>query len=445
MKRRIFKSVVATAVSAMLVAPAAMAAGPIEDRIKQMEAEIQELKALIRQQNAATTAKVKEVETKVETVSAAKGSDYGFQTKGKTKFSYGGYIKVNGIWTDTSDGLTAENNVTNSILVPGAIGVGDGGNDRTDFDFDVFTSRFNFNTVTNTAYGNVRTFVELDFLSGGGNEAVSNSTNPRIRHAFINWDYAEDQSLTVGQTWGTFFNVGSLPDSVDFIGPTSGSLFNRQQVIRWTKKLGGGASFQLAAENPSSNIFGLGGDIDNGSIPDLIARYNGVSGGLKYSLAVVGRDIGIEQDDVGGIDDRSYGLAANFAGSYTFDKQNTLKFSLSSGNLGRYIALSAFGDGGIDDTGNVDLTTVTGGFLAFTHKWNSKWRSTFQGAYSTASLGDGVGDTNTETLQNYNVSLVYNPLPKLDFGAAVIYAQRELENGTDGDLTRFQLTAKYSF
>ena len=53
--------------------------------------------------------------------------------------------------------------------------------------------------------------------------------------------------------------------------------------------------------------------------------------------------------------------------------------------------------------------------------------------------------TNTETLQNYNVSLVYNPLPKLDFGAAVIYAQRELENGTDGDLTRFQLTAKYSF
>ena len=445
MKNRIFKSVLVTAISALLVAPAAMAQTPVEDRIKQMEAEIRELKELVRQQNEATAAKVEEVETKVETVSKTTGSEYGFQAKEGTKFSYGGYIKVNGLWTDTSDGLTAESNVTDSILVPGAIGVGDGGNGRNDLDFDVFTSRFNFNTVTNTKYGAVRSFIELDFLSGGGNEAVSNSTNPRIRHAFINWDYAEDQSILVGQTWGTFFNVGSLPDSVDFIGPTSGTIFNRQQMIRWTKKLGNGTSFQLAAENPSSNLFGLGGDIDNGSIPDLVARYNGGSGGLKYAVAVVGRDIGIEQDEVGGIDDSAYGFAANFSGSYTFDAANTLKFSIAAGNLGRYIALSAFGDGGIDDSGNVDLTTVTGGFLAFTHKWNSKWRSTIQGAYSTASLGDGVEDTNTETLQNFNVSLVYNPVPKLDFGGALIFAERELENGTDGDLTRFQLTAKYSF
>jgi hypothetical protein len=42
-------------------------------------------------------------------------------------------------------------------------------------------------------------------------------------------------------------------------------------------------------------------------------------------------------------------------------------------------------------------------------------------------------------------NLFYSPLPKLDIGAEFRYAQRELENGTDGDLNRLQLTTKYSF
>ena len=441
MYRKITKTAVALAVSAVFAAPSAMA-GPLEDRIKAMEAELKTLKALIHQQNQATTAKVNEVSSKVAEVAAAKSVESGFKTKKGIKFNYGGYIKVNGIFTDTSDGLTVENNVTNSILVPGAIGVGDGGDSGTDFDFDVFTSRFNFGTESNTAYGKVKSFIELDFLSGGGNEAVSNSTNPRIRHAFINWDYSEDESLLVGQTWSTFFNVGALPDAVDFIGPTSGTIFNRQQQIRWTKKLGNGSSIQLAAENPSSSLSGISGDIDDSSIPDLVARYNGKSGSHSYSLAVVGRDIVIDNDV---FDENQFGAAVNFAGKYVVDEKNVLKYSLAYGNLGRYIALSAFGDGGIDQSGDIDLSTVVGGYLAYEHHWSNKWRSTFQYAYATADLGDGVADTNTETVQNLNLSLVYRPLPKLDFGGAIIFADRELDNGDDGDLTRVQLTGKYSF
>ena len=420
----------------------AHAESDLEKRVLQMEAQIAELKALIQQQNEAATAKVNEVNTKLDDVVASRGSESGFKTKKGTTFSYGGYIKVNGIYTDSSDGLTANNNITNSILVPGAIGTGDGSNGDSQFDSDVFTSRFNFNTETDTNYGVVRSFIELDFLSGGGNEAVSNSTNPRIRHAFINWDYSEDESLLVGQTWSTFFNVGALPDAVDFIGPTSGTIFNRQQQIRWTKKLGNGSSIQLAAENPSSSLSGISGDIDDSSIPDLVARYNGKSGNHSYSLAVVGRDIVIDNDV---FDENQFGAAVNVAGKYVVDEKNVLKYSLAYGNLGRYIALSAFGDGGIDQSGDIDLSTVVGGYLAYEHHWSNKWRSTFQYAYATADLGDGVADTNTETVQNLNLSLVYRPLPKLDFGGAIIFADRELDNGDDGDLTRVQLTGKYSF
>ena len=433
--------------SALSLAPGiAYAESDLEKRVLQMEAQIAELKALIKQQSQVTNAKVNEVSTKVDNVVASNvavnSAESGFKTKKGTTFSYGGYIKVNGIFTNTSDGLTVENNITNSILVPGAIGTGDGSNSGTEFDADVFTSRFNFGTETDTNYGKVKSFIELDFLSGGGNEAVSNSTNPRIRHAFINWDYSEDASLLVGQAWSTFFNVGALPDAVDFIGPTSGTVFSRQQQIRWTKKLGGGTSFQLAAENPSSSLSGIGGDIDDSSIPDLIARYNGKSGAHSYSLAVIGRDVVVDNDI---FDENQYGAAVNVAGKYVIDKKNVLKYSLAYGNLGRYIALSAFGDGGIDESGDIDLSTVVGGYLAYEHHWSDKWRSTFQYAYATADLGDGVAETNTETVQNLNLSLVYRPLPKLDFGGALIFADRELDNGDDGDLTRVQLTGKYSF
>lgn len=444
MKMKLIAGMCLTMSALAMVPSIALADADLEQRLIQMEKELNELKAIIRQQQQATDKKVQAVSEKVDTVVASKGTatESGFKTKKGTKFSYGGYIKVNGIFTKSSDGV-GNSNVANSILQPAAIATGNGSGDgSTDFDADAFTSRFNFGTETDTSYGKVKTFIELDFLSSLGNEAVSNSTNPRIRHAFINWDYAEDQSLLVGQTWSTFFNVGALPDSVDFIGPTSGAIFNRQTQVRWTKKLGGGRSFQLAAENPASIVTGTSGIQDDGSIPDLVARYNGKYGGHSYSLAIVGRDVVV---DNGFVDESQYGGAINIAGKYKINENNVLKYSLAHGNLGRYIALGAFSDGGIDATGDLDLSTVTGGYLALEHRWSEKLRSTIQYAYSTANLGDGTLATNTEEAQNYNISLVYNPLPKLDFGGALIFAERELENGDDGDLTRLQFTAKYSF
>jgi hypothetical protein len=36
-------------------------------------------------------------------------------------------------------------------------------------------------------------------------------------------------------------------------------------------------------------------------------------------------------------------------------------------------------------------------------------------------------------------------LPKLDVGAEVLWADREVVSGTDGDFTRLMLSAKYAF
>ncbi|KTF07689.1 porin [marine sediment metagenome] len=58
----------------------------------------------------------------------------------------------------------------------------------------------------------------------------------------------------MGQTWTTFMDVGSLPESLDFIGTTDGITFARQVMVRYTN-----GGLQLALENPESTITPFGG------------------------------------------------------------------------------------------------------------------------------------------------------------------------------------------
>ncbi len=60
-------------------------------------------------------------------------------------------------------------------------------------------------------------------LSGQGDERVSNSYAPRVRHAFFTYN-----NWLFGQTWMTFFNVGALPENLDFVGPAESTVFGRQ-------------------------------------------------------------------------------------------------------------------------------------------------------------------------------------------------------------------------
>ncbi len=365
-----------------------------------------------------------------------------------TRFQYGGFIKADFIANDYSDGDRATASVGDDLLVPSTIPVGnDNAPDDITFDSHVKHSRFWFKTTTDVGNGQtVSSYVETDFNSGV-DERITNQASNGLRHAFLTYNYNKTDSIVVGQTWSTFFNVAALPEAIDFVGPSAGTLFTRQPQIRWTKGLGNGTSFMLALENPSSGLYdgGAGFDsnqFDSNTLPDIVARYNGKAGNLDYSLAVVGREIAYSQ---GSQEEDEYGAAINFTGVYKFDGGDNIHFSLSQGTLGRYIALAGFRDGAIEADGDIDLIDVTGGFISYQHFWDKKWRSTFTYAYSTADNPDSVGGNVNKTLSNANVSLMYSPVPKLTFGVAYEYAERELESGVDGDLNRLQFTSKWVF
>ena len=264
----------------------------LEERVKQMEQELQALKTLIKQQNSQRDEQINSVNEQVAQVAktASESKSGSLKIGSGTTLTYGGFIKVNGVYSNYKDG-PRPGNIGDEILVPSLIPIG-GTSESAQFDSDVKTSRFYFKTATDTGAGLLKSHFELDLLTGSGDERVSNSATSRVRHAFFDWNYASDASLLVGQTWSTFFNVGALPEAVEFIGPTSGTIFNRQAQIRWTKKLGGGSSFMLAAENPSTSLSDAGSGIagsnfDDNTIPDIVARYNGKSGSHSYTLACI--------------------------------------------------------------------------------------------------------------------------------------------------------------
>lgn len=95
-------------------------------------------------------------------------------------------------------------------------------------DFHVKESRFNFDVQTQIKGQTIHGFIELDFLfSGQGNEKISNSFSPRLRHFYFEW-----KRLLVGQTWSSFMIV-VIPDDLDLAGAMDGIVFIRQPQIRY--------------------------------------------------------------------------------------------------------------------------------------------------------------------------------------------------------------------
>ncbi|WP_461481742.1 DcaP family trimeric outer membrane transporter [Porticoccus sp.] len=414
-----------------------MAAASNEDlsaKIQMLESQLQQLQQLVAQQGEQQKAIETTVSRKID--SPASGM----------KFSYGGFVKVDAMTSDYSDGERASSGLGDEILVPSTIPVGgDGGASR--FDAHAKTSRFWFKTITPTTAGDVSTYFEMDLLTADGDERISNSSHSRIRHAYLSWNYDENSTLLLGQTWSTFMSTMVLPETADFIGPTSGVIFNRQTQARWSHKLRNGGTVHLALENPSTGTLdgGVGFDsnnFDDNSVPDFVARYDGSLGQFSYNIAGLARQIAY---DTGTQDDDEWGYGLSLSGKYQFDNGDDLKMQVNHGNLGRYTALQAFRDAAVETDGGLDVFEVTGGFIAYRHLWTQKLRSTISYAMTKADNPDSVADTSTEEVSNYALNLFYSPTTNLSFGVEYFKAERELENGDDGDLKRLQFTGKYVF
>ncbi|KTD99003.1 DcaP family trimeric outer membrane transporter [Pseudoalteromonas sp. H71] len=359
---------------------------------------------------------------------------------GDTEFTYGGYIKLDTMWSDYSAGASAGTSVGRDFYVPSTLTVGDDDSSDAVFDMHARQSRFNFGTSTLLDNGKkINSKIEIDFLASaaGGNERVSNSFAPRIRHAFITYD-----GWLFGQTWSNFQNVGALPETLDFVGPAEGTVFVRQAQIKYTT---GAWSFSL--ENPESTITTAGGSrvaTDDASLPDFTARYTHKADWGNLVVTALARQLTYK---VGSIDadETSFGISAS--GMFKVSDDN-IKFMLTQGKgLGRYVGLNV-AHGAVLNGDELDAIDSTSGFVAYQHKWNSQWRSTFLYSFFSADNNTdllNVSGDPTESTQSYSANILYSPVKRLTFGAELKHAERETQSGVDGDLDRLQFSVKYAF
>jgi len=413
----------------------------LEARIVQLE---QQLNVLVKQlpdavaaapptakaAAVATSAPVAAIQDITITPSAALG----------TKFFASGFVKLDAMLTRTADGELADGGIARDLYVPGLTPVG-GSAESVDIDSHIKFSRLIFGTDTVSDTHTVQTRIEMDFFGNGlGDERFNNASGLVVRHAYAQLD----NRWLVGQTWSTFMDAATLPESSDLIGPTDGTVFMRQPMLRYSR-----GPFMFALENPETTLTPFRGGTrissDDNFVPDLIGRYNHkfASGGT-LGVASLLRQLRYDTNAP------ARGESATGLGLSVFGKlpmgSDDVRFALTVGEgVSRYLALNEDNDAVLDENAAIMPVRSVAGYVAYRHLFSPQLRSTVffaRGDYDNSALG---GLLQTKMSQSLHFNLFYSPLPKWDVGAEVFYAERELESGARGNLWRLHTTVKYAF
>lgn len=305
--------------------------------------------------------------------------------------------------------------------------------------FTANASRFVIGSATPTEIGRLSTFISMDFF-GDSNSA---SPDPRLRQAFGQLDdLFLGGSLRVGQSWSTWNDIPSLPETLDFQGP-NGSQQTRQPLARWSRDFGDSVAFWAAVEDPDSSI-------ENGESrtrwPDgvLAINYHGEWGHLKPALLL--RDI--RGAAPGGNVRSEFGWGASLSSTINLpilNRKDNLMFQIVYGRgIGNYMNEGGVNDGVIDG-GNLKLLPVFSGFGALQHWWIRGLRS---------NVVFGWLDINNQAVEPGSAlgrtlylagNLIWSPVKQMDIGGEILWGQRKNKNNSKGAATRIQFSAKYKF
>ncbi|RKZ61399.1 MAG: porin [Gammaproteobacteria bacterium] len=352
-------------------------------------------------------------------------------------FTIGGFVKLSALYTDTDSGTIAggAGGIGRTFYVPSQTPVGNGESHQT-LDFTARETRLNFKVVKDVDGHKITGFIETDFLTTtDGNEVVSNSYSPRLRHAFFKVD-----NWLFGQTWSTFQDTGALPQAVDFLGSPEGIVFIRQPQVRYTA-----GDFQVALENPESFVSGST-DRDVGSVPDVAANYKFKGDWGHVRLNGLVRQITVDEGTgAAKIDESETGYGVGLSGKIKLGASDNVKFSLNVGDgMGRYTSLGLVKDGMLIN-GKIETVESTAVSASYHHAWNGKSSSNL--ILSAADIDNPTGATGTEnkSADSVQINYLWSPVKPVTYGVMYLLANRETENGDEGKLSRIQFAATYKF
>jgi hypothetical protein len=368
----------------------------------------------------------------------AKDEKYSMTIPGTdTTVKLGGYVKADTI-LDVGSSYGGDFARFASIPLDGSSAA----DDTSQFHMHARNTRFNLTTTTPSVLGDIKTFAEIDFYGTRGSDLVTNGHAPQLRQA-----YGQVGGLLAGQTWSNFMDLALYPESLDFVGPAGITLL-RQTQVRWSDTLGDGLSYSISAENPNA-------DFTNGSTdavssldraPDVVAGLNQNTSWGMWSARALLRDISVKNNTTGDTDS-AFGLSGALGARINTVGKDNLKLRATYGNgMGRYIYdIATSAQSSAYNNGELDAQTGFAGYASYQHYWTDTLRSNFMGGYvwmdNETSL---IGQANNETIWSGHANLIWEPVPQYKVGLEYIHGERELDNGTDGQLDRFMASFIYN-
>ncbi len=364
-------------------------------------------------------------------------------TLGDVRYSFGGWVKLNAMWSRYSDGDVSTPSAGRDYFRPNSIpATASDGPASTHFDAHAKDTRIWF--LSSAALGelSIGTRLEMDFrLSDQGNEIVSNSYSPRLRRAYVTigpW--------LVGQEWTLLRNHSGNPESLDSLGATDGLIFARQPQVRYSQ-----GDWQISLESNETFLLHEGSRqvTGDGLVPDLHLRRNFKGNWGDASVSGVVRHLAADGHGGGDVpaDDSAVGWGLSFGGKLKFGNGDDLRFMLTAGEgIGSYLAIATSTDAVTDAGGRLHPIPVANGAVAYRHLWNRRWRSTVAiSGLLVDNDTDLTGTGLTRSVYSARANLIYEPVARLLVGFELLQAVRNLENGLDGEHTRPQVSLKYSF
>ena len=312
-------------------------------------------------------------------------------------------------------------------------------------------TRFNIEVREHTEYGQLRAFIEADFLGDLGD-----ADSFRLRHA-----YGQYRWLLAGQTWSAFSNLEALPEQVDFEG-INGAVLRRQPQLRFFPSIGKNFSLVLSVENPSTEVeTGIG----EAGLADLVVSVDklplGRTRAWNYKVGAIVRDLRGKADAADTSPVRKatgWGVTTSgrIASPFWGDADDiTWQISLGRG-IGRYLNdLSEVGGGDatFDPSGDLRPLPVFAGFVSYQHEWDAKWlnalpglwRSNFNFSWIDVSNYDFQdGSAYNQTLYT-SANVIYFPTQNARIGLEVLWGQRKNKDRSRGSARQIQLSTRFTF
>ncbi len=389
-----------------------------------------------------------------------------------TALKVGGFIKIDGVEDIKGGGIGGTATDFTEIPLKGTNASRRG----PDFNATARQTQLAISSLTPTAFGDLKTYASIDFYGGtNGTGLYTNSYAPRLFEGYVSFSKVAGGSVLVGQTWSTFMDLDSYPETLDLNGPL-GTVFIRQPMLRYVHDLGGGSKVYLAAEaayadfegaNPYPVYSGGGAPSSNiiNPIPDFVGKYTYDASWGHVAMAGIARYI---KADTGGATVSNFNgdsgvFGGGFMGAATIKTvgQDTINVQGVGGpGIGRYL----FGE---DDSGGsaaslvycgtavacgLQRTTAYGAALSYQHYWTDKLRSNLIGGF--AHYDNEFPDDPTasaKTLVSAFANIIYSPVPLTDIGLEFIYGTRSVVASpapgvaTTGSATRVLGSVKVGF